>query len=423
MNFKEKAILVGIRLRHQPAWEIAEHLAELKELARTAGALVIETTTSSQEKFHPAYLIGKGKTEAIALLAGEKEADLVIFDEDLTPAQQRNLEEKIGVKIIDRTQLILDIFAQHAQSREGKLQVELAQLNYLLPRLVGKGILLSRLGGGIGTRGPGETKLEVDRRRIKEKIGRLKKDIEEIRSYRRLQRKQRKERAVPMVVIVGYTNTGKTTLLNSLSKAQERIEDKFFSTLDPITRKLNLPNRQLILLTDTVGFIRKLPYHLIASFKATLEEIVEADLLLHVLDANHPQVIEQEREVRKILEEIGAKDKKIIPVLNKIDLLDHPQVLSRLEKTFPESVAISSLKKERLDQLLKKIMESLQNRYCRVKLTIPIGKGEVIARLHREGRVIKKDYQEKEVEVTAEVKKEYLGELQPYMKSRKIESG
>ncbi len=419
MTTKEKAILVGIKRRERTSWEIDEHLAELKELTRTAGGEVIEITTTSQSSFHPAYLVGTGKVKLLTQLAAEKEADLIIFDEELSPAQQRNLEEKIGVKIIDRTQLILDIFAQHARSREGKLQVELAQLNYILPRLVGKGIILSRLGGGIGTRGPGETKLEVDRRRVREKIGRLKKDIEKIRQNRTLQRNQRKKRAIPAVILVGYTNTGKSTVLNNLTTAHSTVENKLFSTLDPVSRQISLPNHQVIVLTDTVGFIRNLPYHLIAAFKATLEEIVEADFLLHILDASHSQVVEQERVVRKILDEIGVKRGNIIPVLNKIDLLDSPHILRRLENTFPESVAISALKKQKIDRLLEKITESLRNRYQKIRLSIPLAEGKLIARLHQEGRILKENYTEQEADITVEVKKEWLGALKPYQTKTK----
>ena len=415
MKTKERAILLGIKKRGMTSLDINEHLAELKELTRTAGGETIETITSSQNSFHPAYLVGTGKAELLTQLAAEKEADLIIFDKELSPAQQRNLEEKIGIKIIDRTQLILDIFAQHAHSREGKLQVELAQLNYLLPRLVGKGIILSRLGGGIGTRGPGETKLEVDRRRVREKIGRLKKDIEKIRQNRTMQRKQRKKIGIPEVVLVGYTNTGKSTVLNNLTQAHSTVENKFFSTLDPISRQISLPNNQLIIITDTVGFIRNLPYHLIAAFKATLEEIAEADFLLHILDASHSQVIEQERVVRKILDEIGVKGMNIIPVLNKIDLLDSSNILRRLKNTFPEAVAISALKKQRIDRLLERITESFRNRYQKIRVNIPLAEGKLIARLHHEGKILKENYMKQQADITVEVKKEWLGALKPYL--------
>ncbi len=417
MRNQEKALLVGIRNRRSSIWETEEYLSELRELARTAGAEVVDTVIFSQDEFNPAYLIGKGKVESLALTAGEKEIDLIIFNEDLSPAQQRNLEEKIGLKIIDRTQLILDIFAKHARSSEGKLQVELAQLNYLLPRLVGKGIILSRLGGGIGTRGPGETKLEIDRRRIRDRISHLKKNIEKIRNHRSLQRKQREKNAIPLVALVGYTNTGKSTLLNSLSSTEATIvEDKLFSTLDPINKQILLPNNQSIIMTDTVGFIRKLPYHLIASFKATLEEITEADLLLHILDISHPQIAEQEMTVRNILEDIGvAKEKKIICVLNKIDLVDSPRLLKRTEDSFPDSVPVSALKKEGLDKLLDKIMQSLQTRYCRLDLTLPLNEGKLIAWLHQNGRVTKEIYSENNVNITVEIAREWQEKFKDYL--------
>jgi len=280
------------------------------------------------------FYIGKGKVDELLNLSQETKADLIIFDDELTPTQQRNLEKKIRVKIIDRTQLILDIFAKRAHSAAGKLQVELAQLTYLLPRLTGKGIFLSRLGGGIGTRGPGETRLENDRREIKKRIITLKKKLGKLEQQRELLKKNRKRKSYYAAAVIGYTNVGKSTLLNALTKARIRVDDKLFATLDPTTRKIILPNNQVLLLTDTVGFINKLPHHLVASFRATLGEIEEADILINVLDASHPKLEEQNRATYSVLKELKADNKPIINILNKIDLIDNGYRLSRLHRKY-----------------------------------------------------------------------------------------
>lgn len=350
----EKAILVGVKLFSNSDNE-EEHLQELAELTRTAGASVVHTIIQKREKPDPATFIGKGKVEEIGRLVRGLTADLVIFDEDISPSQQYNLEKNIPCKIIDRTALILDIFAQHAYTSEGKVQVELAQLNYRLSRLRGKGIDLSRLGAGIGTKGPGETKLEVDRRRIFQRIRSLEKRLEEINRSRQVQRKRRKRTEIPVISLVGYTNTGKSTLLNLLTPAEVNVEDMLFATLDSTTRKLYLNRENVVLLSDTVGFIRKLPHQLVAAFRSTLDGIKEADLILHIIDANHPQRELQIEAVERVLKEIGVSDKPIISIFNKIDLIEEEE-FKKLRRKYPEGVFISGLKAINIDDLQNTII-------------------------------------------------------------------
>jgi GTPase len=351
MSKAELAILVDVALKKQ---KLDPHdLAELEALAKTAGAKTVGTLVQSREKPDVRYYIGEGKMEELQTLVAAKDANLVIINADLSPSQIRNLQEEIGMKVIDRTGLILDIFAQHAKTREGKLQVELAQANYTLTHLTGKGIALSRLGGGIGTRGPGETKLEMDRRGIGNKISDIKHELEKLREQREARREKRKQSRVKVAAIVGYTNAGKSTLLNLLTRSDVLAENKLFATLDPVTRKLYLPSKKEILLTDTVGFIQDLPHGLVEAFKATLEEVTEADLLIHVVDISHPNFIEQMNSTYKVLEELHAITKPILTVFNKIDnYLGDPRVM--LEKYSP-AVAISAAKKIGIDVLIKKI--------------------------------------------------------------------
>jgi GTP-binding protein HflX len=329
-------------------------------LAQTAGAKVEGAIIQHVQRLNHAYYMGQGKVEELAALREEVGYNLVIFDDELSPLQQRNLEDALEVKIIDRTALILDIFAKRAQTREGRLQVELAQLEYLLPRLVGQWSHLERLGGGIGTRGPGESQLETDRRIIKHKILRLKDEIEGIRKHRALYRRQRTTHAIPVASIVGYTNSGKSTLMNALSNAGVFVEDKLFATLDPTTRKIMLPNLQEVLLTDTVGFIQKLPTMLVAAFRATLEELDEADILLHVIDITHRNAAEQSATVEQILQELKLANKPRIEVLNKLDLAvpsesEMGDFISKNTTGGKDSVLISAAKKWGLKALLEKI--------------------------------------------------------------------
>lgn len=355
----ERAITVTVDLGKREEWTSPERAEELTELAASAGATVVEALIVRREKIDPASYIGKGKVEEVADICDEEDISVVIFNNDLSGTQQRNLEEVIRKKVIDRTQLILDIFARRAHSNEGKAQVELAQLLYLLPRLTGKGIQLSRLGGGIGTRGPGEKKLEVDRRRIRERIFRLEKELENLRSRRGMMRKKRERFNLPTIAIIGYTNVGKSTLLNSLTSSHVAVQDKLFSTLDPTVRRYILPDRRNVLFIDTVGFIDNLPHNLIEAFKATLEEVVEADLLLHLIDISHPKAKEQSVAVYKVLEEIGAKNKAVISVLNKIDKVGDAAIVEKAASQFTNPVAVSALKGQGFDKLVDRITKSI----------------------------------------------------------------
>ncbi|MFN7170746.1 MAG: GTPase HflX, partial [Candidatus Omnitrophota bacterium] len=318
--------------------------------------------------------------------------NLVIFDHALTPAQARNLEQVIKCRVVDRTELILDIFAHHARSREGKIQVELAQLEYLLPRLVGKGIMLSRLGGGIGTRGPGEQKLEVDRRKIRKRILKLKRDLELIKSRRDTLRKKRKEWDIPVVAIIGYTNAGKTTLLNTLTSSEELVRDSLFTTLDAVSRRYLLPDKQGILLVDTVGFIHRLPHTLIEAFKSTLEEVKEADLLLHVLDISDPLAYKKKEAVYEVLAELEAVNKPIITALNKIDRIEDKESLERQIMRYENAVAISALYGWGREELMDKIAEVFKSRMVELEIFLPLKEAKLISLIYQEGRVLKEEY-------------------------------
>ena len=339
----EKAILVGVAVNAPEKAQVEESLEELAGLARAAGAVVLDRLFQVRPRLNPKYLVGEGKVEELVRRKGDLGADLVIFDRGLRPVQQRSLEDRLKVKVIDRTQLILDIFAQRARSNEGKLQVELAQLSYRLPRLVGKGKALSQLGAGIGTRGPGETKLEVDRRRITDRIAKIKKDILKVQDRRSRQRQSRRKSPIPIVSLVGYTNAGKSTLFNRLSQERALVSSRLFATLDPVLRRVRYPDGPFFFLSDTVGFIKKLPVELVSAFQATLEEIREADVILHVIDAASPRSESQEESVAAVLEEIGVADIPILRVFNKIDLLpDRSERLALNAASGPRSVSVSA---------------------------------------------------------------------------------
>jgi GTP-binding protein HflX len=339
----EKAILIGVAVNAPEKAEVEDSLAELAGLARAAGAVVLDRLYQVRPRLNPKYLIGEGKVEEVVRRKGDLGADLVIFDRRLSPVQQRSLEDRIGVKVIDRTQLILDIFAQRARSNEGKLQVELAQLSYRLPRLVGKGKALSQLGAGIGTRGPGEKKLEVDRRRITDRIAKIKKDIRKVQERRARQRLSRLKSPVPVVSLVGYTNAGKTTLFNRLSQERAFVSSRLFATLDPVLRRVSFPDGAYFFLSDTVGFIKKLPVELVSAFRGTLEEISEANVILHVVDSASPRSESQEESVAAVLEEIGVYDVPILKVFNKIDLLpDRQERLAVNASSGTRSVSVSA---------------------------------------------------------------------------------
>jgi len=410
---------VALQPPGRAGWHTEEHLDELAELTRSAGVEVIDRAIQKLAEPTPAWFIGRGKAEELSANYGaaapeSRRVNVVIFDDDLSPAQTRNLEKIFGCKILDRTELILDIFAQRARTREGKLQIELAQLQYMLPRLTRLWTHLSRQYGGIGTRGPGETQLEVDRRRIEDKIRSLREQIADVRKHRAVLRAGRRRHDWPIVALIGYTNAGKSTLLNALTAAHVVAEDKLFATLDPTTRRLRLPNNRNCLLTDTVGFIRKLPHHLVDSFYATLEEVVEADVLVHVVDASHPQVREQLAAVNQVLLQLQAHAKPTITALNKMDRLENPAVLDALARETPNAVEISALQKTGFDALLSEIAVHLTPKREFVRLAIPHADGALIARIHRDGQVLQKRFAPGRVVLDAKVPPSMLAELEPY---------
>lgn len=391
----ERAILIGMEWgRNDSLWTLDDSLEELKQLADTAGATVIKKFIQKRPKPDPAFFIGRGKVQELALYAQQENIDLCIFDDELSPAQQRNIESVMGIRILDRTALILDIFAQRARTNEGKLQVELAQLQYTLPRIMGKGLMLSRLGGGIGTRGPGETKLEVDRRRIRDRIAFIKEQIEKVKAVRSLHRSKRKKNNVFEVSLVGYTNAGKSTLLNTLTNSDIYAKDQLFATLDPTTRQLTLPNKQEIIITDTVGFIQRLPHQLIAAFRSTLEVVTEADLLVHVIDVSHELYKEQAAAVHEVLKEIGAETKPVITVYNKIDKLPPDSKLADRLALEEDTVCISAAKKLNLESLQQMIESHLKSKAVEVTLCIPYAETAKAAQLHETANVLEQEYTE-----------------------------
>jgi GTP-binding protein HflX len=412
----ERAMLVGLERGGHQRWEVKDSLEELGELARSAGAEVVESVSQKLPQPTPNFFIGKGKAEEIAQVCTSKDVQTVIFDDDLSPAQARNLERVFNCKVLDRTELILDIFAQRAQTREGKLQIELAQLQYLLPRLTRLWTHLSRQSGGIGMRGPGETQLEVDRRRVQEKIARLTREIAEVQKNRRIQRAGRRRHQWPIAAIIGYTNAGKSTLLNALTGSNVVAEDKLFATLDPTTRRFTLPNNQNVLLTDTVGFLRKLPHHLVESFKATLEEVVEADLLIHVVDASHPKVDDQIAAVELVLHELHAWGKPTVTALNKVDALAEANgLVERLQRQIPNSIPISARKKTGFDQLLQEIEMALANRRRYAKIAVPQQNYALVAEIFRCGQIISQKFRDGTVQIEARIPPSLMSQIEPYL--------
>lgn len=412
-NIVEQAVLIGVQFPGVNSQEVEYSLEELSRLAETAGADVVDVQVQRRNRPHPATFIGPGKAEELKEICEQLTAGLIVCDQELSPAQANNLYEITGVKVLDRTQLILDIFAARARTREGKLQVELAQLEYILPRLAGTGTQLSRLGGGIGTRGPGETKLEVDRRRIRKRISDLKKEISEVQRHRELLRRGRKEIPMPLVSLVGYTNAGKSTLLNTLTGAGVLVEDKLFATLDPTTRKVRLPNNQEILLTDTVGFIRNLPHHLVAAFRATLEEVTKADLLLHVVDVSHPGCWEQIEAVDHVLASLGAGSKPVILVLNKMDKAGELPVGINLGAPW---VLVSARTGQGLEDLLLKIEEALSKGRVRVQFKIPYAYSNVLEMIHQKGKVLEQKHDQDGVCIEAEMDRVWAGRVEARLK-------
>lgn len=399
--------------------DVLEQERELKALAHAAGAGVVACEICQRASITPDFYIGDGKAREIADIAREKQIGLVIFNNDLSATQLRNLENLIRARVIDRTQLILDIFARRARSPEGKAQVELAQLEYLLPRLTGRGVQLSRLGGGIGTRGPGEQKLEVDRRRIRDRIVSLKSDLASFKNKRHELRQRRHELSLPTVALVGYTSAGKSTLFNALTGARQVVSRGLFTTLDPLVRAIALSNKQKILVSDTVGFIRKLPHHLVDAFKATLDEVIEADLLIHVLDAASAQQAGQFDSVRDVLKQLNAEGKNTILVFNKIDLIDDRDFLVSLLKNFPESVCISALTGENIEMLLGRIEKKLSAYFLDIALVLPSGRMDLVDLMYSQGQVKRIDYLSDGIHVEAVLPFVLAEKLKTYVRPMK----
>ena len=414
---KEKSILVGVIKKGTDRWEKEDHLEELALLADTAGAVVTDKVIQEKGKIDPAFYVGRGKAEELSELAQKHHADLIIFDDDLSPAQIRNLEGLSDKKILDRSGLILDIFAGRAKTREAKTQVELAQLKYLLPRLTRQWTHLSRQVGGIGTRGPGETQLEVDRRLIGKRISKLTADLVKIKKQRDVRRRGRE--LTIKAALVGYTNAGKSTLLNTLTDSKVFVEDRLFATLDPTIRRLKIDDHSDLLLIDTVGFIRKLPHNLVASFMSTLEEAIVADLLLHVVDISHPLVIEQISVVKEVLNELEILNTPTIYVFNKIDKLEQKGLVQRFKKEYKHAVFVSATKGMFLEDLKKEMVKMSSEAIVDLELTLDISDSETVSKIHRLSEVLESDYQENTVTLNLRTTPENAHKIKWLLKGKK----
>lgn len=419
----KKALLISVYQRPDEKAVAKEHLEELALLAKTYGVEVLEKNLCQIRKFDPSTFITSGKLEEFVSQAKELNANLIIFDDEMTPAQQRNLEKAFGVPVMDRTELILGVFAERAQTKEARLQIQLAKVRYEAPRLKRLWTHLSRqqgsAGGGSGggggyLKGEGEKQIEIDKRILKQKIADLNSEIEEVRKNRESQRSQREKSGIPTFAIIGYTNAGKSTLLNALTDAKVFVEDKLFATLDTTTRKYTLPNNQEILLIDTVGFIRKLPHLLVAAFKSTLEEAIQTDILLHVIDVSHPMAEEQAKTTFEVLKELGAKDKPIITVLNKIDQSENRGMITRLKLAYPYTVEISALHKTGFDELLGKMTEELAKQRKTIKFRIPQKDYSLVSEVMRFGNVISREFEENDVIIIADLPVPLASKLSKY---------
>ena len=410
-----RALLVGTCLLASGKAEAQSLLDELAELVRTLGVPIGEAMLIQHREYHARYLIGSGKAEEICAHARKEGFDLIVFDHELTPSQQRNWELLAGIAVIDRQEVILDIFGQRAQTREARLQIELARTEYSLPRLTRMWGHLARQGGGIGGRGEGESQLEQDKRRLRGQIEKLKADLKEVRAARATQRKDRQRTPVPNAAIVGYTNSGKSSLLRRLTGAEVFVEDKLFATLDTTTRRVDLPNKQPLLLTDTVGFVRKLPHRLVEAFNATLEESVLADFLIHVLDASQPEVLEFYHTTRRVLAELGAEEKPALIVFNKIDKVEDSAVLANLRRHFPDALFISTLSGEGIPALIDRLGEWVANGGSTRELRLPAASGSLLARIHREAQVHEIEYLGNEVRVIATLPRALIDALAEFI--------
>lgn len=407
-NGPQRAVIVGVRHGKITRRQMERSLEELRQLVETAGGEVVGELHQEMHRFDPATFIGSGKAAEVATAAQELDADMVIIDDDLSPVQNRNLEEAIGALVLDRTAIILDIFARRAKSREGKLQVELAQLEYLGPRLVGRGESFSQQTGGIGTRGPGETALEIDRRLIKNRISLLHQELKGLMAHRQANRAKREAAPVPLISIVGYTNAGKSTLMNALTNAGVFVEDKLFATLDPTVRQLKLPSGRTVLLADTVGFIRRLPHQLIESFKSTFEEVAHSQLLLHLIDGSDEEAVAHVEIVARVLRELSLDERPVIEIVNKCDVT--PSFYSGSAQT----IAISALRGTGIDAMLARLDEILRHEFRHVTLKIPFDHGEILPQIYRTGYVLQVEHEDDGVKVVCELHEKYYQKFREY---------